>query len=901
MGIGIILAAVAVAGLLLVVAHLLLQKPGSVPRDETPTSLASRGSYIPWVLGQRRREPVFCWAGLRFTRKEDIPGAKKPLFGDKPKQRIYYESGWHVISVGPACTLYAILENGKVLFRGPISSSTTPSGTKFYCEKGQAFRIYWGEGDQPIDDFLSPADRVGISSRWPFLFHIVWLKKRLGSQPIWQNLHYVFETRPTRSGLHSTPGWIDDSHTTLGSAYAISSATDGGPGDALIKISGRYTDEFPTGGHLFLTGNSAPEGDYTVWSSSEVDEDPGEEHDWKTYIYLANTLSGSDNNGTVAPYLSSQDDGVNAAHGIDQMLFATWPHGLNLDRELFDLDSLEALGELMAEERLPLSLLAKDGETANRLLNAVMQDTGFLVPIDQGKVRFLPVRDPTGTDVPTIPAKLLDQRLPEIKQVLTPVSSETATKVVFSFMDRARRFRSMTIALDDAGNADFVGHQRARSSEIPTVVDFATATIVANRRSQEELLGAVAFKFEGMRQTRLLTPGQAFIVEGVPAAGEETVLRCVSITPSVYKGKVNVEAIADFYGAPASAFIGTSGGGYPPEDKPRMEDLAYNMVEVPGVLLPFDLQVIVPRLRAHDQVRYADHFVSDGSDPYLHVLETYGIHRGGFLDAEFSSSTDMNLDQGPTINVENTDDIGDVLDLSSDLFKWRAGKQVALIVSNAGVEFCFLKKLTAVAGNQYRLDGLLRARWGSYRLTHPASSPVFIFNRLEMDAFGQEEYIVPGETVYYKSVPQGYAEEEITAKSLALVGGGLIPLIPLNLRTDNVLGRRNAYQTGQDIVFSWRHRTRLQQNSGAGMQEAGTPTSVGDLEGSFRLQFLTTGDDLKREEVVQVNNPANLTYTYTNANLVSDFGVEPSSFKARVSNFEGNKESAYIEITITKF
>jgi hypothetical protein len=55
------------------------------------------------------------------------------------------------------------------------------------------------------------------------------------------------------------------------------------------------------------------------------------------------------------------------------------------------------------------------------------------------------------------------------------------------------------------------------------------------------------------------------------------------------------------------------------------------------------------------------------------------------------------------------------------------------------------------------------------------------------------------------------------------------------------------------------------------------------------------GSVLKRQ--VSLTEP---TYTYLNADLVSDFGGEPASFRVRVRNVNGAFESDNIEIIVSR-
>lgn len=160
--------------------------------DDTPTTIASRGTYTNLVMGTKRIGPTFGWAGNRFTKEEVIGSAGGGKGGGggggNITQTVYYEDGWHILSVGPASRITSIYENGKNILSNPISKATHPSGTSVETEVG-SFLIYWGEIDQPINSSLA-SSLGGINSAWPYICYVYWSEKRLGTGPTWPVLEY---------------------------------------------------------------------------------------------------------------------------------------------------------------------------------------------------------------------------------------------------------------------------------------------------------------------------------------------------------------------------------------------------------------------------------------------------------------------------------------------------------------------------------------------------------------------------------------------------------------------------------------------------------------------------------------------------------------------------------------
>jgi len=186
-----ILLAVGVAAL--AASYFLIPKPKNKSRRFEPTTLSERGSYVPLLIGRRRVGAVFAWAGRRKSSKSSGGGKGGVLGGGGGGAKEYKEDGWHLLCVGPATKLYGICENNKLIWEGPINSTTSPSGTTVSTGRG-SFTIYWGELNQPINEDLALDSAVGVRSRWPLMCYIQWTGKNLGGTPTWPQLEYDLET-----------------------------------------------------------------------------------------------------------------------------------------------------------------------------------------------------------------------------------------------------------------------------------------------------------------------------------------------------------------------------------------------------------------------------------------------------------------------------------------------------------------------------------------------------------------------------------------------------------------------------------------------------------------------------------------------------------------------------------
>jgi hypothetical protein len=210
MGLGIGGLALIAAGLLLG-ARLLLRAPKNATGlgQDTPSVVATRGSWIPNYYGTRKTEQVLVgWVGNRAIGKERVSGGGKGG-GSAPKTTVFFESVWHIISIDtPMTILHEIRFNGEVIWRGPINSSNTPSGTLVSAGRWGNFRIYWGEDIQPVDPILSAG--IGVQSAFPGLTYLVWRPMRLGSSPAHPQVEIVGSFKCEGVTLQDSPLVLND-------------------------------------------------------------------------------------------------------------------------------------------------------------------------------------------------------------------------------------------------------------------------------------------------------------------------------------------------------------------------------------------------------------------------------------------------------------------------------------------------------------------------------------------------------------------------------------------------------------------------------------------------------------------------------------------------------------------
>lgn len=888
-------------------ARLLRKKTDSPIKDDKPVTLSTRGSYTNWFVGIRRVGPVFAWAGFeeREVRKEKTEGAGKG--GDTPEQDVWYEPGWHILGIGPCSALYQIIQGGEVIFNGPITSESHPSGSTVDLGKEGSFTIYWGEQDQPVNTYLGDSSRVTISSRWPFICYIVWNKKRLGTSHAWPLIDYVVERRPSNTLLSDSDGWYDAVSTLSGTSFDVvdfNSSSNELVG--YLQFEGDQTSYFKPRTFIELSGNGLSDGTYEVLKSETVLVQVGT-HSYTgfpvfvtyTRVFLQGGTLGADDQGSAETYINDYSDGANIAHVIAELLFADFPMGLQIDPahtvEKWDLDSLEELGVEAETDGWRASVVGSEGESADALLGGILQDHGTLLPIDTatGALKFQRVRFPVGT-LPNLEDDIFLEDNPEIETML---GEQPADRTIYAFQDRVHLFGDMTLTVDDDGHSAYLEHQNATEVAIISTVRFHTAALLSEIRSPEDTNAGI-FSLQTGREARGLIPGQA-----ITADGFDEVLRVLSVDIDPLSEVVTLKCAPDFYGARKSDFVTGEGGGTPNVSDPQ-QDEQFIWAEVPEQILggPGEqMAVLIPRIRANAQMSFSSLWLSRDNSTYELFGNDQYVQTGGVLDEELPADGPTYVATGPEYTELGPDNGSLTQDLSADLVNWGLGRQLCLIFSDAGYEICFVQKASIVSGTTRRLDGLLRARYDTRKVTHPAGAQVYIFDR-DLITPVQDILLEPGQDLYVKSQP-GTSGGQVNLSAVPPFGNELVGKGPVPIKPDYVRVRAPylgvpGYFAGDDITIAWAISTGTPV-TGAGLQGAGTAIGAGVIPGSLQIEFLDSVNVVQLE--VAIDPEAVEEYTLTNAALIAAFGGEPATFKVRVTHVaNGFVSEVSPTLTITK-
>jgi hypothetical protein len=939
----------------------MLRRKTEAPLPEESNPLTQRGSFVPLIIGRRRVAPVFAWVGDRKVKKSGGGGGKGGGGGGGAETTTYRESAWHVLAVGPLSRLDRIMQAGKQIWPNaddPIGTyldpSTSPSGTTVVVKKHGSFKIYWGEDDQPVDDDL--AEFIGVASRWPKIAYVLWIGKALGGQPTWPTLSYDIVAEE-QSSLVDADGWISASvgaavSAILRPADDISSDWKPYNSAAYSRIDDEVEDpsDPSDADYLFTSGVPGADAEFLFSALKSVDEVSqivvkihtvtigGGSYTVKlkigsTYTNAQTVSSGEDGwvaltfnvssdaslfpatyaeinavrvkieyDGTSsassaridAMYLSVtytpvlEDDGVNPAHALWQVLTSPYPYGCGIAEAEFDKDSFEDLAALFATETLAFNSAATEGSEASKVISEMLLDCNTAIVMNSGLLYANPYRRPEAGQVKILTDDLIVG--PDM-EVTVFTAEATTDNIVFVYKDRANGFRDTDHAVSDDSLADMRGGPSVHRVNMMNVIDSYNAAKIAEFRMQQELSKPNAVKFTGTRGMITAIPGDLIARSGFGT------MRVLSVKRDSKTSKVEIQGVTEPFDVEPSQFI------FVPTDptaaEPAVNDTTFKFIELPFGMTPV-AAIGVLRARANEEIDGAVVHISVDDSAYYQVGFQNATAVAVMLTTALDSGTDTIIEEGPSFSPLNGGDVDEIQDLSGDEPTWRSGRQVLFI----GNEIILLQSVSPNGDGTYAMEGLIRARYDTEQESHATEAVGFIVDIGKL--FPIRDVLVDKNNIpdlYVKTQP--FTSSEIAdVSAVNAFHGELIerfnrPLKPDNFRANDDGLDFNVYSASDDIVFTWDYRVKIGRGGSAGELPAGTPVvSEPDPEDFFRIEIYDEeGGTLKR--TIDVTGGA-VTHTYTNANVITDFGSEPSSLFALIYQFDGSLSSPSEGIVITK-
>jgi hypothetical protein len=746
-----------------------------------------------------------------------------------------------------------------------VSRNTLMSGASASRDKLGKFSVYWGDANQGSNSWLN--DRFGFSSNWPHLFYLLWKPKELGTNASWPQTEYEVEVDTQITSIFGHDTYFATNVADINGVTLEHLNRD----DKFIFVDNPFASKVKRG--MTLVNNSMG------YSSKilKVEQVTG-----GAKVYISNYLAHIGSLGGFE-ILGSSSRGLNPAAILWQLFFEPPPFGLGMSTSEFELSDFEYIADYFCAsgtEPTPMSLQLGAGKSFLEGISYVLEDigAGWWYDTLRGKYRITVVR-PNASEQPVL---ITTNEYSEADLELTfNFSVKAPANKVFSFTDANRRFTRSTIRISDDGRYKLCEDPSSTKVDLNTVRDAATANRVAQRRSQENedlenVPLTLPFKFLGIQLNKL------YQIEGLPHY-----YRVGSSSPNLKEFTNKVVFTKDVY---------TTNNDYVPIEQDIIEndllgpypDKLLRLIEPTRVTDPDGDSVFLLKVRDHSQIAYSELIMSPDDSSYVGESGPAGFCIGGVLEEAIDIGDRALIEEGPLVTVVGPDML-EVVDLTASEELWRAGTQLCIINN----EVFFLRSITIVSATQFRLNGLLRARLGSIPQTHNVDDTLHITDS-DMFTPTSPTYLAKGATLYAKTLPVanevGMEADEIDPVSIVYQGGGNKPLAVHNIGTVNM---KKCWMPGEDIYLRWSYR-HYNSLTGAGILPAGETGMAVPPEGEF-LVTISDGTDTKRQLVVTDPN-----YTYSNADLISDFGSEPSQIVVAVEVMLHGYSSIKMQNTIIK-
>lgn len=659
------------------------------------------------------------------------------------------------------------------------------------------------------------------------------------------------------------------------------------PGDPLLAGSGKYA------GKGLGVASNWPNICYVVWDTKKLEiANQWPQIDYEVEVHcLQKQLFFSEDfmEGTViggdGPFY--ENNGVNPAHALKQILCEQYPHGIGIDPSLICGKFLEDMGAALEDEEQPCNIVVQNGDDALNPISAILSDCGAILPQCGGLIVPFLIRNQT-TDIPEIEDDVVAPSLPE-KEFL--FGEKSTDRLIFVFKDRLLNFRDGDVTIDNDSSP--VGRPKPTTIELNTVIDKLVAARIANRRQQEDFASVRTYKLFATRGARVFQPGQVLKHSRI---GQ---VRVTSIIRQDDSPLVTIECVSDVYAPVAGSYVPPDPGTTDPglEGDPVAD--IFDWIEAPPPLTDGRAGIIVLRARGSEDAIGALINLSRDNISYINNSTIEAFFLTGTLNEAMPFSFPAQSIEGVVITCSSSLQFDNDIfaDLTLETTRWRTGEQV-LVVDN---EICFFRKLTPLTtANQYRVEGLIRGRLGSLQVAHSASARVWLGQQTDLVRI-YDSLITRG-TLYVQSLPVAgdlVLDPADTAPiNHTIVGTSLAPYPPATFRAEDGAGiHRNTFATGGDVNFAWNNRSRFGGGATAGTQLAGIAISTPPgMDGQLILNIKTTLGVVVRSVTVS----SGTSYVYPNATMVSDFGSEPTAFDVTFFQIDGSFPSREDTIRITR-
>lgn len=303
-----------------------------------------------------------------------------------------------------------------------------------------------------------------------------------------------------------------------------------------------------------------------------------------------------------------------------------------------------------------------------------------------------------------------------------------------------------------------------------------------------------------------------------------------------------------------------------------------------------DIKIIPLACRIEDMDLGFDVYLSiDGGSSYISIGRISDLKPYGTL-----------VDTYPIDTYTIDEDIGFTIDFIKDVslietITWASVFTAQVNNAILGNEIISFKTITPVAGTQYKLEDVIRGRFGTQKVAHVADEE-FWFLGENINSVAHSE-ILAGVSRKFKLVPYNIRQtgdiSDVTAIDLTIEGEAKKPYIPVNFLAN---GSSKVARYSADIVLTWSPRYR---GKGAGIGTPGTVLADTDREGCFEIEVWVSGSKVRTTTAIDA-----ATWTYTEMMNNTDNGALASEVLFKLLNYRTEDGVLYksdqVEVTCKK-
>lgn len=355
--------------------------------------------------------------------------------------------------------------------------------------------------------------------------------------------------------------------------------------------------------------------------------------------------------------------------------------------------------------------------------------------------------------------------------------------------------------------------------------------------------------------------------------------------------KIVIHAIEDVFGISnvITEYSDPEDDAIPPPSYVLAAFTHQTVFEAPYVLSD-DIKVLPLACREDDlDLGFAVYLSIDDGASYLLMSRISNLQPYGTLVGTYPADT-YTIDEETGFTIDFVDD-AELIETTTWANVFSAEQNIAIL----GDEIVSFRDITPVAGTQYKLENIIRGRFGTQKVAHVADEG-FWFIKKEIASVAHSE-ILAGVTRKFKLVPYNikYSGDisEATAIDLSIEGESKKPYIPINFLAN---GSSKVARYSTDIVLAWSPRYR---GKGAGIGSPGIVLADADREGLFEVEAWVSGSKVRTTDAIDA-----ATWTYTEVMNNADNGALANEVLFKLLNYRTEDgvlyESDQVEVTCKK-